>query len=280
MYLRNGVHYLLLLGLLGGAFSIHAQAAVEISGCQLWLDAGELTGNGTAISPWQDRSGHGFHAVQPDPGRQPLCAEQAINGRSTVRFQGKAFLSVPLQREWSGENWTVFAVASLNADTPANYRGIIGNRFGPGNASWWSLGTKGDGTCYLELAAGVGVNTPWLPATSRACVYTVVKQGEQFSLYRNNKLLGTATWPDVGGMANELRIGMWFADGQEWNGDIAEILLYDRALDDEERNRMETGLAEKWAVPFAGNMVVRESTWAETLTNTRKALRDREPQFG
>ena len=280
MYLRNGVHYLLLLGLLGGAFSIHAQAAVEISGCQLWLDAGELTGNGTAISPWQDRSGHGFHAVQPDPGRQPLCAEQAINGRSTVRFQGKAFLSVPLQREWSGENWTVFAVASLNADTPANYRGIIGNRFGPGNASWWSLGTKGDGTCYLELAAGVGVNTPWLPATSRACVYTVVKQGEQFSLYRNNKLLGTATWPDVGGMANELRIGMWFADGQEWNGDIAEILLYDRALDDEERNRMETGLAEKWAVPFAGNMVVRESTWAETLTNTRKALRDREHQFG
>ncbi len=280
MYSRNSGQCLLLLALLVGAFVAHAQSAVEISGCQLWLDASELTGNGSALSLWQDRSGQERHAVQPDPSRQPLCAEQAVNGRSTVRFNGKAFLSVPLRREWSSENWTVFAVASLNADTPANYRGIIGNRFGPGNAAWWSLGTKGDGTCYLELAAGIGVNTTWLPATSRACVYSIVKQGEQFSLYRNNKPLGTATQPDVGGMTNELRIGMWFADGQEWNGDIAEILLYDRAMDDGEREWMETRLAEKWAVPFTKNMVIRKSTWAETLPATRNALRDSEHLFG
>lgn len=268
---RISARYLLLLVFVNGTFAF-AQPAVELPGCQLWLDASDLAGGGALLSTWPDRSGHDLHALQPDPVRQPSCAEHALGGRSAVRFNGKAFLSVPLQREWSASDWTVFAVASLNADTPANYRGIIGNRFGPGNASWWSLGTKGDGTCYLELAAGVGVDTTLLPATSRAAVYAVVKQGQHFSLYRNGVLLGTAERADVGGLANELRIGMWFGDGQEWNGDIGEIILCDTAFGNDERERVETYLSGKWSVLFAQKILVRQDTWAGTLLATRAAL--------
>lgn len=277
---RNHARYVILIVLVGGVSAAYAQPTVEIPGCQLWLDASELTGDRSPLSCWRDRSGNEFHTSQSDPARQPSCAEQALGGHSAVRFNGKAFLSVPLQREWSTTDWTVFAVASLNTDTPANYRGIIGNRFGPGNAAWWTLGTKGDGTCYLELAAGIGVNTVLLPANSRACVYTVVKQGQQFSLYRNNMLLGSAAGADVGGMTNELRIGMWFGEGQEWNGDIAEIILCDKALDIDERGRIETYLAEKWAILFAGNVVVKKDTWAETMLATREALLNKENSIG
>ena len=263
-----------------GTCAVQAEPAMEIPGCLLQLDASEMTGDSAPLSTWPDESGNALHAVQPDPARQPFCAERAIGGRSAVRFNGKAFLTIPLKREWSASDWTVFAVASLNADTPANYRGIIGNRFGPGNTSWWSLGTKGDGTCYLELAAGIGVDTALPLANGRAAVYAVIKQGQGFSLYRNGALLGTAERADVGGPDNELRIGMWFGDGQEWNGDTGEIILCGQALGNEERERIESYLSEKWSVLFAQRVIVRKDRWTETLLATRAGLSSKEGGAG
>lgn len=194
----------------------------------------------------------------------------ASSGKPIVRFEGHDFLLTPVKKDWSGTDWTLSIVASLDKDTPNNYRGLIGNRFGEGREHWWSLGTKGDGTLYLELAAGVGVDTKLVPAP-KLCVYSVAKQGETFSLYRNGSLMGTATHPDIGGMSNELRIGMWFGEGQEWQGNIAEVVLFDGA-DEAARARVEACLSEKWAVLFPPQALRKEATWPATMIRSRAAL--------
>ncbi|MFA6241068.1 MAG: LamG-like jellyroll fold domain-containing protein, partial [Candidatus Hydrogenedentales bacterium] len=245
-----------------------AESPAEAPGCLLWLDASKVSGDSGSVATWGDSSGHGCDAAQPDANRQPASA----NG--LLKFGGDDYLTVPLKRDWNGTDWTVFAVASLDADTPANYRGIIGNRFGEGSGTWWSLGTKGDGTLYLELAAGAGVTTSVLPANSTMCIYSVTKQGQQFSLYRNGMLMGTASYGDVGGLSNDLRIGMWFGDGQEWKGDIGEIILCDGAMSAPDRERIEQVLSEKWGVYFAQRLMIKESTWPATMLSSRKALRD------
>lgn len=254
------------------ARAVLADSVPEIHGCFLWLDAAALGADGAATAVWEDRSGNGLHATQLEPSRQPAVVGDALGGHPALRFAGDDFLTTPVKRDWSGTDWTLFVVASLDSDAPVNYRGIIGNRFGPGNATWWSLGTKGDGTTYLELAAGIGVDTSLLPANSRACVYAVVKQGTQFSLYRNGTSVGNATHPNVGGLDNELRIGMWFGDGQEWDGDIAEIILCDGAMRDADRTKIESYLSDKWAVPFADKIYAKGDTWVTTMLACRASL--------
>lgn len=246
----------------------------DVPGCLLWLDAATASGEGGPVSVWRDRSGHNCDAAQPDARHQPVCKKRAEDAPPVSGFDGDDFLVTPLKRDWSGTDWTVFAVASLDQDTPANYRGIIGNRFGEGKENWWSLGTKGDGTSYLELAAGVGVDSKWAPANSRLCVYTVVKQGPKFGLYRNGTLVGETEHANVGGPSNELRIGLWFGAGQGWQGDIGEIALFEGALNTPDRARLEEYLSVKWRVFFARQVMVKAEAWPETMLASRKAFRD------
>lgn len=254
--------------------------AVPAEGCRLWLDALDvdadnapdtLAGN-TPVAVWADKSGHGHDAVQAEAPLQPVYEDARVTGYPALRFGGTQCLVSGCAAEWSATDWTVFAVATLDASAPDNYRGIIGNRFGPGHAEWWTLGTKGDGSAYLELAAGVGVHTPLRLADSSAHLYTVVKQGHSFHLFRDGALAGSAERGDVGGLDNELRVGRWFGDGQGWIGGIAEVRLYDGAMGEDARTAIENELISKWEIVPPPDTYRRQATWAATMAEARDRL--------
>ncbi len=243
-----------MLGLVVGATATGFDPRERVSACVLWLDGCDVDGDGKAdtigdqapVSTWSDKSGQGHHATQTAAGQQPVCAKAASVGRPTVRFSGGQFMLNPFVYNWS-EDWTVVVVASLSSQTKDNWRGIIGNRFGPGAANWWTLGTKSDGTLYLETAAGLGVFTNHPLKGAGPAMYSVVRQAGGMRLYKDGLCLGQAPAPNVGGRQNELRIGMWFGADQGWQGDIAEVLLYNRALSDTERKGVEVYLWSKWS---------------------------------
>ena len=243
---------------------------LDISACVLWLDAADVQGE-APLACWPDKSGQGHDATQADADRQPSSVAGALNGKRVARFDGDDFLVTPVLHNWS-DDWTLFVVASLDGNAPNTWRGIAGNRFGKGAANWWTLGTKSDGTCYLELGAGKGPNPHLTPGGAGAWLYSVARDAPQCALYRNGRLAGTAAVPDVGGKTNELRIGRWYGAGQEWDGDIAELLVYGRALGDSERKAVEAYLSAKWGVPLIPELYVRKETWAETMLASRAAL--------
>ena len=256
-----------------------------VPGCVLWLDAADVDGDGAAdpapegvaVAQWSDKSGHGCDAAQNVPASQPVRARHGAGAGPVLRLRGDDFLVTPVRRDWSAEDWTVFAVASLDPDTPHNWRGVIGNRFGPGAAYWWTLGTMENGNLYLELGAGNGVVTQnFLVRDFGLQVYGVVKRGPNFALHRNGTVTGRAVKSQVGDRTNELRIGRWFGEGQEWQGEIAEIVIYDRALSDDERRSVESRLATKWGVTLWPDLYEKKRTWIESLIAAREA-RQRHP---
>ncbi len=281
------IRLILILSLLLPPLSLDAQADDErfhpdqdVPACILWLDAFDLDGDGapdpfpdgSPVEKWIDKSGRGHHATQTVDGNQPTLSLNAMGGRSVLRFHGNDSMVNPIGRDWSSESWTLFVVASLDHDASNNWRGIIGNRFGKGAPRWWTLGTKSDGTTYLELAAGKGVHTRLTPGNSGAYIYSVVKYGSRFVLHRNGVEAGTTSMANVGDSTNELRIGRWFSQGQEWDGDVAEIILYGRALEADQRVAVEKYLARKWEVLSIAGLYSRETTWARTMLASRKAL--------
>jgi formylglycine-generating enzyme required for sulfatase activity len=268
----------LIFSMAGMAFlfleTARAETPPSFADSLLWLDAGDLTGDGMAVPQWRDRSGNEHHAIQGEPERQPRRVEGVLAGRSVLRFDGNDFFITPLKRDWSGTDWTVFAVASLDSDASDTYRGIVGNRFGAGRADWWTLGTRGDGTTFLEFSPGGGVHSNLRPANGRAWLYTVVKQDDQFSFYRNGTLVGSETRPNVGGPSNELRVGMWYGDGQQWDGDLAELVIFGGAFAEKARTQAEARLAEKWGVFFVPTIYGKKATWTETMLAARQGLQN------
>ncbi len=255
-------------------------AAQAPDGCLLWLDGMDIDGDGVPdtlaagepVAVWADKSGNGHAVQQTDAAQQPLYEDASARGYPGLGFRGTQCLVTALTADWSATDWTVFAVATLDASAPDNYRGILGNRFGAGNARWWTLGTKGDGSAYLELAAGKGVHTQLRLADSNTHLYTVVKRGQTFHMFQDGQPLGSAEMDNVGGATNEFRIGRWFGAGQGWLGCIAEVQVYNNAFDDEARAALEKTLVSKWEIAPPPDIYHKQASWAETMADARERL--------
>jgi formylglycine-generating enzyme required for sulfatase activity len=263
-----------LIAVLLAGSAVLADSPECLQGASLWLDASSIAQDAGQIAEWRDISGGCLNAVQSEPERRPTRNVNQTSGVSTLRLDGNDFMTLPLKRDWSGGDWTLFVVASLDSNVSPGYRGIIGDRFGDGNANWWSLGTKGDGLSYLELGAGVGVSTSFSPANSLLCVYAVERKGKEMRFYKNGAFLGAAEQANVGGISNELRIGMWFGDEQTWRGEVGEIILREGAMADPERESVEGWLCDKWKVFQAGRVMKKEADWPTSMLSSRAAFMD------
>ena len=67
-----------------------------ISGCSLWLDAGDRTtftfSSGSNVSQWNDKSGNGYSVIQPTVSNQPTLTSAAQNTLSGIQLQSNLFL--------------------------------------------------------------------------------------------------------------------------------------------------------------------------------------------
>ncbi|MCL5098409.1 MAG: SUMF1/EgtB/PvdO family nonheme iron enzyme [Candidatus Omnitrophica bacterium] len=250
-----------------------------LPGCLLWLDAADIDGDGIAdaidksrsVSRWTDKSGGHQDAIQESSNSQPTFFPNARGSKPALRFDGNDYLVDSLGFNWSGTDWELYVVAALDRDAPDNWRGIIGNRFGAGKGYWWTLGTQDNGDLYLELGAGVGVTAPIKARDSGLQIYHVTKTGPQFSLDRNLTRIGIASQLNAGGPDNQLRIGRWFGEGQEWNGFICEIILYNRNLNGNEQDVIERYLGHKWGLIPWRELYVKKETWLATQLEAREA---------
>jgi len=233
--------------------------------------APDALAGGVPLGAWASKAG-GHTAAQPETSLQPVYEDARVTGYPALRFQGTQCLVTGFAADWSAADWTVFAVATMDASAPDNYRGIIGNRFGPGDARWWTLGTKGDGSAYLELAAGVGVHTQLRLADSNAHLYTIIKRGHAFQLYQDGALLGSAEMDNVGALDNQFRVGRWYGADQGWIGCIAEIRMYNGALEDETRAALEKDLLSKWEIVPPPDIYYKQATWTATMSDARTRL--------
>ena len=240
---------------------------LAISGLQLWLDAttglydatsggNSVTTDGSSIARWEDQSGNGYHVTQGTEVNKPILKTAIKNSKNVVRFDGS---NDGLFSENIAENnlskMTAFVVAYV-----AGYGvGSFGRYFerGVGARQWLVDGSPTANSNRLVVATSV---------THRTASNSIITGNWYLSsakwdgggnmatniLQRINKADSTANSTGAGtiqSVANTTyQIGNRTALDRTFNGDIAELIIYNTELTIEQLNNVENYLASKWAV--------------------------------
>jgi hypothetical protein len=240
------------------------------SGLRLWLkaDDGATAGGDGAITAWNDRSGEGNNAASP--GSSPMLVPGVINGKPVVRFDGVAnVLEVPTDPSLELTNdFATFAMVKF--DDFATYRALWAKTLGnqPGIDYYLAPGTGVPNFLRGNTLGGLGsfsANRPVVAGTWTILGYDMA--GTRATHYLNGMSAGSgninATFADSG---LPLVIGSRDDRVTLFKGDMAELLIYGRALSEAERVQVEAYLAGKY-----GQALVRMAAQPPVISLTSPA---------
>ncbi|MEM1312454.1 MAG: DUF2341 domain-containing protein [Patescibacteria group bacterium] len=219
------------------------------NGLRLRLDADSLTeADGSAIASWNDTSGNNNNAAQSDTNKQPTVVANAINGKKLVRFDGTQSLEISDNPTLNNNSQTVIAVANFGTSHDS-YEQILGKS---SSASWndgFSVGNNGNNlSTWVNnySSGGATVSAPIL--TPKNYVITSTFGGSSINLSVDGELVATNTYSGSQTTNNQPLIIGAINDGYNLNGDIAEILIYDRVLTPSEQSEAEAYLKSKYGL--------------------------------
>ena len=210
--------------MLSAGVQINAQASADLpvtDGLVLWLDGADAVhmtlDAQNRVSRWHDKSGQSNDVSLDDPAAAslPLRVENALNGRSVLRFNGASAFTGQAIRTSKG-SVTVFVVSRRLPDQA-------------GGKAWQRLFSSRPQLADNDNVApnfGLSVQQTGAYAPTVAFLETTNVPIGPFAVARN-----------VVGTSEILR------------GDIAEVLVYDRLLASQaERQQVSDYLSKKWSV--------------------------------
>ena len=215
---------------------------------------------GRPVGQWAQCNGSPRSKSHCDPG--------AINGLPAVQFSGGQALSIAGQ-VITGQQFTIFAVATDATTSPAGFREIFSN-WDPSNMTTSVfLGTTGFPVAVRFTDDIGGANDPNHPQTgvgeianaSSPFVLTAVSGSTDASL----NLDGSPFYDNGGPLsARDLSTGYFLGEQgsspfEFWNGTIEELLVYNGALTPTEITQTQDYLLSKYGV---SSSVPEPSTWA------------------
>lgn len=224
------------------------------TGAKLWLksDAGISKDSGGLVSSWSDQSASGNNVNQTAGSLKPTWVSGAVNGRPVVRFTGPTqMLQSASQVLNANTAFTAFTVARTSRTAAPSYQyfwwngadlisggygcclnngGVIQSAWGSNSGAVTGSGAAEVGTLYRICSRfngtnGTGPHYMWIngnPVTSKG------KSGSNLS----------------GGAFTLGNFGP--SPGSGLYGDIAEVLIYERALTDTEKTGVENYLTSRW----------------------------------
>ena len=214
----------------------------DIPGCVLWLDANDVDGDGTPegsgesvlssgrVTTWMDKSGGGRNATQSTTTLQATIVSSGLNGLPTVRFDGVDDMYL-----FSALNniRTVFWVVKEDVGA-SDERPLLGD----GGTYHFMRGSNGIIWHNQFVSGFISGGTTRLDGS--------VIDGRSTALPRGDfHRLSLVTTGDVG--SNQLTKDRTYAN-RSWDGEIAEIIIYNQALSDADRQDVADYLYNKWFV--------------------------------
>jgi hypothetical protein len=250
-----------------------------------WV-ADSLTGNnGSTVSNWMD-SVSGDSATQTKTANQPQLYTSVLNGHSTVRFSASAdqylTVSAPDSAISGAGSFTMAVVfrTSTTGNVSGNFydnTGLLGADL-PGIADDWSFVINGSelgaglgsasNECSLDFSLYGGNVTDGNPHIS---IYE--RQADTITLYVDGTVVASQN-----GLCTDARIDCPFDIGAMttgpyyFNGDIAEIRLYDCALTPQEIADVNATLAGTYGVGGAAGRVAVWGSNADGQANVPGSL--------
>jgi hypothetical protein len=254
-------------------YNNNTQSPIPSTALQLWLkgDDGITKDINNKVSVWMDQSTNTKVAIQPDANKQPVWVSNVINGHAVVRYA--AVVEDYFRTNYKGPNTgevTMFVVAQgSNISSVIRFQNevavssgflIYGYTHNGVNNGFCTSNDGGDANginCGFFNNSTLQIGTARWKANTTNGMQTFIDGALLAQRNSNNSVLPN----------DSLGIGSGNSSGNNPDentiGDIAEIIIYDRALTDAERIQVETYLNIKYRVtnnlatskPGSGNAI-------------------------
>lgn len=285
-------------GAFNGAFSqTGGFSPAFISNLVLWLDANEgvILDTPPNVKDWEDQSGNDNDAAQATS-NQPSLAPTDLNGRPTLAFDSAnqermvvtSSSSISLSSSFTAycvcNPFTVAFITLFSKNGNAGFRWILQT---PGLNPRILLTGDPSGTTFSDLTSPTGI------ATAEDAILELhyqIPSPKRVSFTNKGVSLGqrTTTVDSINTNAAGLFIGKTDALNQDFNGEIAQILIYDRLLTTVERNKVGNYLAGRYGltwtdIPFAPSDLTGLVLWldaAQGVTETGNQVSEWKDQSG
>lgn len=226
----------------------------QVGGTLLWLDAADsntlfqtvggaaATADGNPVGEWKDKSGNGRNGTNTLTGR-PMLKTGIYNGRNTIRFNGTStFLSLPNFYNLGTDDYTAFIVTKVN--TPAAFT-VIFEQAAPAGAARFVF-FVGSGAQRYQYYHNTFVGSGIL-GTSINVIFKAVSNGTNRSFSVNNGTPVSATIADFNSTGNFTYLGNSLYN-EYLNGDVSEVLFYNKALSAGDQTLIYNYLSAKWGI--------------------------------
>ncbi len=236
----------------------------------MWYKANANVTGTTSVSAWGDQSGNGLNLSQSTSGNQPALSEGAINFNPAISFDGSSdFFSAPISLNYSlFPDLTIIAVYQPDIDN-------AGGVWGEDDGGWDRFLLDGNSTTLNNIVSdGVGGNTGisnLFTANQTSLTTVLYDQGVSSgsSVFVNGTSQSTFTANHSATSAN-LQIGALGSGNYFFDGEIAEVILYNRLLGTTHRQKVESYLAIKYGVMIPGDYLNGDGSiiWNATTNST------------
>ncbi len=216
-----------------------------------WYDASDAT---TVISEegvltWQDKSENAFHVSQSIANDQAThIANSDFNNLTVFDFDGTDyFVNSSFGNIGQG---AIFAVAQYAQEGGNQEQTIMELSRNTTVNDGFSLFQQG-GKHYHRHNGGDFTYSSNLSSGPHLGIFSIILDGSNMKVYRNGTYRGQKSGGTITRNVNRLTVGalpIVNNTSYRMKGEIAEIIIFDRALDDTERGEVETYLNDKWAI--------------------------------
>jgi len=208
------------------------------------------------VSKWWGRGETGYYVTQTTTNKQPTYNPHGLRWRPSLSFNGTNVMALPFNAI-NYSNHTVFVVAQAASGSGAkDFLGSGGT--GVGDILLMNYNNKYRGHYWATTNSAVPISITSVSDT----VLTPVIYSQAFSdtglrIYRNGTLDNSKTTGlSYTNVLRAVTLGSRSAGGGDYFvGEMSEVLVYDCALTDEERQQVEAYLYEKWLRDRRGTLI-------------------------
>ena len=236
----------------------------RISGLQLWLDATKglfdatsggspVTTDGATVARWEDQSGSGYHVTQSTSANRPVLKTGIRNSKNAIRFDGSndGLVSANIA-ENNLSAMTCFVVSYVAGFGGGNF----GRYFARGSdvRAWFLTAEQTNqrlfaigASTFHDTANGSISTGSWFLNSAKWDGGTNIATNMSQRINKANSTRGLTGTGATSSVANTTyQIGNRTDLARGFNGDIAELIIYNQALTTEQIDNVEGYLAAKW----------------------------------